>query len=324
MSTGTPVPFWRQVLRGFSQCAFQANETTGLVFVLAVAVANWRLEAFFGVGDSPNPALAEYLVVAVSMLRMAAFFIIAVFVGTATARLLRGVPVLLDLGLYGFNSGLIGLALGNFFEPSALMSLWVVLFAIVAAMLTVAWSKWVPIPFLAAPFILTFWLIWLLADPLGMNKVDFGAFPEMKIEWMKSVVAALGSALFVPSLWSGAVFLVGIAISNWRHAIVAVIGALVANALAVQAGAVGGAVNFGFIGFNGVLAALAAYVIIAPDLRLVVLASLSATWLASYVFRGLPVVPVLASGFVLAVWAILLLGWLNPRFAAKAATPATS
>ncbi len=69
--------------------------------------------------------------------------------------------------------------------------------------------------------------------------------------------------------------------------------AFVANALAVQAGAAAARSMFGFVGFNGVLAALAAYVIVAADLRLVVLGSLLATWLASYVYRRAPV-PVLA------------------------------
>jgi urea transporter len=281
----------RQVLRGFSQCAFQANEIAGILFVIAVAVFNWR---------------------------MAAFYVVAVIVGTLAARLLQGIGDLLDLGLYGFNSGLIGLALGNFFQPEPSVWLWVVVFAAVAAALTVAMSKWVPIPFLAAPFILTFWLVFMFADTLGLTKIDFGAFPAMDIEWGKSIIAALGSALFVPSMLSGGIFLAGIAISNWRHAVVAALGAFIANAVAAKAGTSGGAINFGFVGFNGVLAALAAYVILAPDLRLVVLGSLLATWLGSYVYRGLPV-PVLASGFVLAIWAMLLLDWLNPRFAAKPA-----
>jgi urea transporter len=276
-------------LRGLSQCAFQANEIAGIVFVAAVAVFNWR---------------------------MAVFYVISVIVGTVVAWALKGIPQLLDLGLYGFNSGLIGLALGNFFQPEPMLWLWVAVFAAVAAALTVAMSKWVPVPFLAAPFILTFWAVWLLAGTLGLTKVDFGAFPEMPVVWGTSVIAALGSALFVPSLISGGIFLAGIAISNWRHAVVAALGAFLANALAVQAGAVGGAINFGFIGFNGVLAALAAYAIVAADLRLAVLGSILATWLASYVYRGAPV-PVLASGFVLAIWTTLLLGWLNPRFAPK-------
>jgi urea transporter len=288
MTNDGKVPFWRQVLRGFSQCAFQANEIAGILFVLAVAVANWH---------------------------MAAYYVLAVIVGTFVARMLNGIGVLLDLGLYGFNSGLIGLALGNFFQTDPMLWLWVVVFAIVASAVTVAMSKWIPIPFLAAPFILTFWAVWPLAETIGLTKVDFGAFPDMPLHLAESVIAALGSALFVAKLWSGGIFLAGIAISNWRHALVAVLGALVANALAAQAGTVGGAINFGFVGFNGVLAALAAYVIVAADLRLVVLGSVLATWLASYVYRGAPV-PVLASGFVLAIWAILLLGWLNPRFAA--------
>ena len=293
MTSDCKVPFWRQVLRGFSQCAFQANEIAGILFVVAVAVFNWR---------------------------MAAFYVVSVIVGTLVARALKGTGELLDLGLYGFNSGLIGLALGNFFQPDPMLWLSVVVFAIVAAAVTVAMSKWVPIPFLAAPFILTFWVAWPLADTLGLAKVDFGAFPAMDVDWGKSVIAALGSALFVPTMLSGAIFLAGIAISNWRHALVAVIGAFVANALAEQAGIAGGAINFGFIGFNGVLAAMATYVIVAPDLRLVVLGSILATWLGSYVYRGAPV-PVLASGFVLAVWAMLLLAWLNPRFAEKPSEP---
>jgi urea transporter len=283
------VPFWRQVLRGFSQCAFQANEIAGISFVVAVAVFSWR---------------------------MAAFYVVSVIVGTLVARALNGIGDLVDLGLYGFNSGLIGLALGNFFQPDFMLWVCVAVFAIVAAAVTVAWSKWVPYPFLAAPFILTFWSAWLLAGSLGLTKVHFDPFPPMPVVLSTSVLTALGSALFVPGVLSGGIFLLGIAISNWRHAVVAAIGAFVANALALQVGVVGGAINFGFVGFNGVLAALAAYVIVAADLRLVVLASVLATWLASYVYRGAPV-PVLASGFVLAVWTMLLLGWLNPRFAAK-------
>jgi urea transporter len=287
MTKGCKVPIWRQVLRGFSQCAFQANEITGFLFVVAVAVFNWR---------------------------MAAFYVMAVIVGTLAARVLNGMAELLDLGLYGFNSGLIGLALGNFFQPEPMLWLWVVVFALLAAAVTVGMSKWVPVPFLAAPFILTFWAAWL--EPLGLTKVVFDPFTDAPVVWGPSILLALGSALFVPSILSGGIFVAGIAISNWRHALIAAFGGFVANALAAQAHAIGGSVNFGFVGFNGVLAAIAAYVIVAADLRFVVLGSVLATWLGSYVYRGVPV-PVLASGFVLAIWVMLLLGWLNPRFAAK-------
>jgi urea transporter len=199
-----------------------------------------------------------------------------------------------------------------------------VVFAIIAAVVTVAWSKWIPVPFLAAPFILSFWAAWLLAEHLGITKVAFDPFPEAPVVLGPSVLMALGSALFIPSILSAAIFVVGIAVSSWRHALIAAFGAFIANALALRGHAVGGAINFGFMGFNGVLAAIAAYVIVAADLRFVLLGSLLATWLASYVYRDLVAVPVLASGFVLAIWVMLFLDWLNPRFAAKAPEPKTA
>lgn len=78
------------------QCAFQSNEVTGLVFILAVAVHSWR---------------------------MAVFYVISVILGTLVAQLLGGDRTLLGLGLFGFNSGLMGLALGNFFVADT--ALWI-------------------------------------------------------------------------------------------------------------------------------------------------------------------------------------------------------
>ena len=89
------LPFWRQYLRGFSQCAFQANEITGLLFVIGVLTFSWR---------------------------MAVFYVLSVFIATVVARLLKADRTLLDLGLFGFNSGLMGLAMGNFYEPD--LALW--------------------------------------------------------------------------------------------------------------------------------------------------------------------------------------------------------
>ena len=97
-------PFWRQCLRGFSQCAFQCNEITGLVFILAVGVHNWR---------------------------MAVFYVIGVILGTLVCRLLGGDRTLLGLGLFGFNSGLMGLALGNFFVANT--ALWIAVVILAAA-----------------------------------------------------------------------------------------------------------------------------------------------------------------------------------------------
>ena len=287
--TTAAVPFWRQTMRGFSQCAFQSNEITGAMFILAAAVSHWR---------------------------MGAFFAISVVLGTLTARLLRGNRDLLDLGLFGFNSGLMGLALGNFFEPEAALWLWVIGFAIITAAVSVLMARILPFPFLAAPFILTFWGVWYFADGFHLAKVDFGDFADNPVLWGEAILSTFGAALFAANPLSGAILLAGILVSNWRHAVVAVLGALTATALAAHGGAAGDAINLGFAGFNGVLAALAVYALIAPDLRLVALASVLATWLFSFVNRS-GSVPVLASGFVLAIWIILLLGRVSPWFAGE-------
>jgi urea transporter len=281
------VPFWRQFLRGFSQCAFQANEITGLIFVVAVAVYNWR---------------------------MAAFYVMSVLIATVVARLLKADRTLLDLGLFGFNSGLMGLAMGNFYFPDTALWVWVAVLAVVAAAVAVAMAKWLPIPFLAAPFILTFWMMWFIADARPeLIKLDFGPWPNESVKWLTALVAALGSTLFAPAVLTGLLFLVGLLVSNWRHAVIAVVAAGIAVALAAHIGVAGGAINSGFVGFNAVLAALAAAVVIQGDLRMAVLAALLATWFFSYINRNAPV-PALASGFVVAVWFVMFLDWLHRRF----------
>ena len=131
------IQFGRRVLCGFSQCAFQANEITGVLFIAAVAVFNWR---------------------------MAIFYVISGVIATLVASALNGNKELLDLGLFQFNSALMGLALGNFFQPNAILWLYMLVLAAVTAAVTVAWSKLTRLPFLAAPFILVLWAMWPFAQ----------------------------------------------------------------------------------------------------------------------------------------------------------------
>ncbi len=286
------VPFWRQFLRGFSQCAFQANEITGLIFVAAVALFNWR---------------------------MAVFYVLSVLIATGVARLLKADRILTDLGLFGFNSGLMGLAMGSFYEPNTALWVWVVVLAALTAAVAVAMAKLLPIPFLAAPFILTFWLTWFVADTRPeLAKLDLGPWPVENVRWGTAVIDALGATLFAPAVITGVLFFAGLLVSNWRHAVVALLAATIAVSLAAHIGIAGGAINTGFVGFNAVLAALGVAAVLNGDLRTAVLAALLATWFFSYINRNAPV-PALASGFVLAVWATMLLGWVESRFGSKPA-----
>jgi len=282
-------PLWRQFLRGFSQCAFQCNELTGVAFIAAVFVHSWR---------------------------MGVYYIIGVVLGTLTARLLRGDRTLAGLGLFGFNSGLMGLALGNFFVADTALWIAVPILACIVGAVTVALAKWLPIPFLAAPFVAVFWVLWPVRSSVGLTAINLGAFGHSRVNYFLAIFHGAGSALFCVTTWSGVLFLLGILVANWRHSVVAAMGALVAALLAYY-WVPGDAVNSGFAGFNAVLAAVATYELVAADLRLAVLAAVVSTWIFAFVNVNWPS-PALASGFVLTVWLIMLLGWLNPRFNAGA------
>jgi urea transporter len=284
-------PLWRQFLRGFSQCAFQCNELTGVFFIAAVFVHSWR---------------------------MGVYYIIGVILGTLTARLLGGDRTLAGLGLFGFNSGLIGLALGNFFVADTALWIAVPILACVVGAVTVALARWLPFPFLAAPFIAVFWAIWPMRSSVGLTAIDLGAFGHSHVNYFLAILNGAGSALFCITTLSGVLFLLGILVANWRHSVVAAMGALVAALLAYH-WAPGDAVNSGFAGFNAVLAAVATYELVAADLRLALLASVVSTWIFAFMNVNWPS-PALASGFVITVWVIIFLGWLNPRF--NAAAPA--
>jgi urea transporter len=282
-------PFWRQSLRGFSQCAFQCNELTGVIFIAAVFVHSWH---------------------------MGVFYIISVILGTLAARLLGGDRTLAGLGLFGFNSGLMGLALGNFFVTDSALWIAVPILAVIVGAVTVAAAKWLPFPFLAAPFIAVFWVTWPLRSSIGLTAINLGAFGHSHVNYLLAVLHGAGSALFCVTTLSGVLFLLGILVANWRHSVVAAMGALVAALLAYH-WAPGDAVNSGFAGFNAVLAAVATYELVAADLRLALLASVVSTWIFAFMNVNWPS-PALASGFVITVWVIIFLGWLNPKFNAVA------
>ena len=133
--------------------------------------------------------------------------------------------------------------------------------AIVAAV-AVLLSKVLPIPYLAAPFILSFWVLYAIADSLGMEKVQFGDIPGDKVTWIASIFAAAGGALFVGTVLSGMLFLFGVALSNWRHAVIVVFAVLITHWIAFQGQVAPGAINAGLIGFNAVLCSIAVYSIL--------------------------------------------------------------
>lgn len=279
------VPFWRIVLRGCSQCCFQTNEVTGLIFLIALLTYSWEQSLLMLMGA---------------------------LIGATVGLALRAERVLLELGLFGFNSCLMALALGNFFERDA--ALWIAAAVLCAVVSLVAWlmMRFFPYPVLAAPFILVFWIVWPFAEDLGLTKLEFAPFVDEDVFPIQAGFAAMGAALFAGTLLAGVLFFVAVAVSSWRDALLAFAAAMTAHSIAVWWLVPGQEINSGLAGFNAVLAAVAIYEFAGFDIRLALLGAIVASAILP-LFTQLDLIS-LAAGFVLTTWAILFLGWFQDRW----------
>jgi urea transporter len=279
-------PFWRLVLRGCSQCCFQTNEITGVLFLLAVLAYDWK----------------QFLLMAMGAL-------IGAGVGSV---LMRNDRALLELGLFGFNSILMAIGLGNFFDKTVSLWIWAAVMCTLAAGLTWVFVKWFPYPVLAAPFILLFWVFWPVSDDLGLTKLQFPPFIGGDVHFVRAAVSALGATLFAGVVVAGILFFVGLLVSNWRHAALAVSAAMIAHTIAEWWNVPGDQINSGLAGLNAVLAAVAIYALVAQDIRLSLLGAIVASAVLP-LFGQLDLIS-LAAGFVLTTWAILFLDWFQKRW----------
>jgi urea transporter len=281
------VPYWRLVLRGCSQLCFQSNELTGVFFLVAVLVA--------------SPIAFGYLLVAGIM--------------APAGRMLMGDKgAVLSTGLPGLNPCLIALALPAFFETGwTNLGMWVVLVVCVAITIVLVrvCLAILPFPTLVLPFLIVFWTLYALAPDLEvLRPIKFGVLAPDTFHPLRAVLLSLGQALFSPSILSGVLFVIGVLVSNWRHAVLAVIGAVIGTAVSYYYRDVdAGSVNLGLYGFNGVLTAVGVFVLCGGKLRLAILGALLATIMTPAIADlG---VQTLSAPFFFTTWLMLGLGWLE-------------
>ena len=102
--------------------------------------------------------------------------------------------------------------------------------AVVAAAVTRVLMRLLPMPVIAAPFILTFWCFWPVAERFGLARLEFPPFIDERAHYvMASLSAALGATPFAGTVTTGVLFLAGVLVSNWRHAAVAFVAANLAT-----------------------------------------------------------------------------------------------
>lgn len=288
-----------ETLRGLSQVLLIENALSGLIILIALTVASFKL------------GLVAFL---------------SSLIGTLVAQKGRADGDCLSKGLFGYNSVLTGLALSMFLSGS---NDWIIALcgAAAAAILTAVMMFWMwktKIPILTAPYILLTWSILLVSYRLKFFQLSQDLVPQSlshwkldikgDINWIEGAVNGLGQVFFLNDAAAGVLLFVAVIVAGWRYALFAVLGNVAALFTAYWLGGEHTLIYEGLYGYNAILAAIAAaYVfrdkkrgglhilsgIIAAVLTVPLTASLD-TLLMPY---GLPA---LTMPFVLTTWIILL------------------
>lgn len=287
------------VLRGVGQVMLQNNSYTGLLFVIGI----FYNSLLFGVA-----------------------VLLGTAVSTATAMLLGVDRVLVRAGLFGFNGGLVAIALLYFLQPGWLT--WgCVIFAaacstiVMAAMLSLL-DTW-KIPALTAPFVLTSLCFFLAIARFGRlestHLLPTAGLPQaVSVEgvvtfstMVDGLFKGIAQVFFQGNVVTGIFFAVGLLIGSRLACAAALVGSLSGLLVAWGMGAAEPAIRSGAFGFNCVLVAIAlGGVFFALDRRSVVYALL-ATIATPFVFAAVSAalqpfgMPALTLPFVLVTWLFL-------------------
>lgn len=299
--------FFDCVLRGIGQVLLQNNSYAGLCFLIGI----FYNSALFG-----------------------SAVLLGTAVSTATALLLGVDRAQVRAGLFGFNGGLVAIALLYFLQPGVLT--WgCVIFAaacstiVMAAFLTLmgAWK----LPALTAPFVFTSLCFFLATARFGRlqstHLLPTAGLP--KAVTVEGVVTAstitegtfngIAQVFFQGNVITGILFAVGLIISSRVACVAALAGSLTGLLVAWGMGAAEPAIRAGAFGYNSVLVAIALSGVFFVLDRVSTAYALLATIATAIVFAAVSAaleplgVPALTLPFVLVTWLFLLASPIFPR-----------
>lgn len=297
-----PVPLPALVVfRGIGQIWFQESALTGALFALGIAIS--------------SPIMAAGIVVGAA-------------IGTAVAYALKFDRGELLAGIYGFNPALVGIATLFFFQPGAASLGLLVAGCVAATVLTRLARQSVPFPTYTAPFVVTTWAVFFLGQAAGAVPVtDYPLLvPNPPVgSVVESTLHGIGQVMFQASVWTGLLFLAGIAVNDRSHAAwvlaASVLGLLVVSYhLDAAERAVDPErlvvrdqfenVRLGLYGYNATLAAVALFLWRRSLIPALLGIALSVPLTELVPRLG---VPALTAPFVLATWIVLALGHVDGR-----------
>jgi len=185
-------------------------------------------------------------------------------------------------GLFGFNSLLVGLALGVFFKPDMLLIIIVVLGAILTLLISVSMQGVIgkyTLPFLSIPFLLSVWIMTLATrefTALGISERGIYTFNDLYMiggttlvgiyEWwnalsivqsLKIYLISLGAILFQYNVLSGIILAIGLFYYSRISFTLSLFGFYTAYIFYELIGANISELGYSYIGFNYILTAIA-------------------------------------------------------------------
>jgi len=300
------VEFGDNILRGIGQVMLQNNPISGLLFLAGLFVSSWQAGVYALFGTA---------------------------VATATARLLGAPAASVSSGLYGFNGALTGIGLATFLHHDLTLLAYVAIATMSVTVVTAAiqdsiGAKGYP---LTGPFIVTTWIfiggVYAFAGVLNAA-LDSPHLPKSPPsvhvplglgDIVTTVLKGVAQVMLQENVWTGALFLTGIAVGSRITAAAALIGSIVALALAWALGARPDLIRAGIYGFNAVLTAMAlggVFFLLHP--RIIVVTAIAVCF-STILYGSLAAIlrpmglPALTAPFVITVWLCLLARASLPR-----------
>jgi urea transporter len=287
-TVSAPVNFARVVFRGIGQVMFQDNASTGLLFLAGIVIAS----PFMGIGAA-----------------------IGSVIGPVTATLARFDHDDIQAGIYGFNPVLLGTASLFYLQPRMLTWILVVIGSIAATFVTYLMRRYLSFPTYTAPFVVTTWVLILVAHSIAGTAIDVvpGPVSNVPVGFIARVLRGTAEVMFGANVVSGLLFIVGIALSNRRHAMLAFLGSMLGTILSIYHHNPISAIDLGIYGYNASLAAIAVY-LWRKSLLISLLAAAISVPITEYFPSALLGIPALTAPFVLASWTVLLIGKIDDVF----------
>lgn len=296
-------------LRSFGQVMFQSNLSSGRLFFLGIIVA----------------ALID------KKIEILITTLLSVVVGNLFSTILKTSNESKELGIYGYNCVLIGLAGSILFKPSLMMGLALMLASLVATWMTFLFvekvSKKIRMPALTFPFVFVVWIIAFIVEvyfPEARNISGVGLM-ELDNNLLSGLLKNYSQVFLIENTIVGIIFLLATFTGSLKAGLYSLLFSILTLLGGYWLGVAPSILFKGLFGYNVILTAVAlgsVYTISASSKYdkyktflwaiLGVVITIAYQELLNY-FSSLTGVPALTAPFIFAVWTVLFLRYCGQK-----------